>query len=182
MIPPRLALVAVLAAVATGLVWAGSSAAGSGEGEAGATQAPAQITPTRVDGVRLGMRHAVLRERGLVGPIRPGCELAGPNTRSARLRAPLRGGVDYTQSNPRRVRSIAVTKGARARGIGIGAKIPRILSRFPNATVDHSTDEVFQLTLVQTPERPSGGRITFGVSTQTKRTTIIGVPFIAFCD
>jgi hypothetical protein len=41
---------------------------------------------------------------------------------------------------------------------------------------------VFQLTLVQTPERPNGGRITFGVSTQTKRTTIIGVPFIAFCE
>jgi hypothetical protein len=30
--------------------------------------------------------------------------------------------------------------------------------------------------------RPSGGQITFGVSTQTKRTTVIGVPFIAFCE
>jgi hypothetical protein len=36
---------------------------------------------------------------------------------------------------------------------------------------------------VKTPKRPhSGGRIMFGVSTQTHRATIIGVPFIAFCE
>ena len=66
--------------------------------------------------------------------------------------------------------------------MGIGAKIPAILAKFPNATVDHGTDQVFQLTLVKTPERPNGGRITFGVSTQTKRTTVIGVPCIGFCE
>mgnify|MGYP006161020291 CR=1 FL=1 len=69
-----------------------------------------------------------------------------------------------------------------ARGVGIGAKIPAIKARFPNATIDHSTDQVFQLTLVKTPKRPNGGQITFGVSTQTKRTTVIGVPFVAFCE
>jgi hypothetical protein len=140
------------------------------------------ISPTRVDGVHLGDTHQDLRSRGKVGPIRPGCELGGPNTRSARLRAPLQGGVNYTLSSPRRVTSISVTKGARARGVGVGAKIPAILAKFPNATVDHSTDEVFQLTLVKTPKRPNGGQITFGVSTQTKRTTVIGVPFVAFCE
>ena len=57
-----------------------------------------------------------------------------------------------------------------------------IKAKFPNAKVDHSTDQVFQLTLVKTPKRPNGGQITFGVSTQTKRTTVIGVPFIAFCE
>lgn len=142
----------------------------------------AKISPVRVDGVRLGDTHSDLRARGKVGPIRPGCELGGPNTRSARLRSPLRGSVNYTLTSPRRVDSITVRGGARARGIGIGAKIPAILARFPNATVDRSTDEVFQLTLVKTPKRRSGGQITFGVSTQTKRTTVIGVPFIAFCE
>ncbi|MEA2407400.1 MAG: hypothetical protein QOE69_1519 [Thermoleophilaceae bacterium] len=144
--------------------------------------AAAKITPTRVDGVHLGDTHADLRARGKVGKLRPGCELGGPNTRGAKLLAPLKGGVDYTQTSPRKVDSIFVTGGAKARGVGIGAKIPAIKAKFPNATVDHSTDQVFQLTLVQTPERPNGGRITFGVSTQTKRTTIIGVPFIAVCD
>jgi hypothetical protein len=48
--------------------------------------------------------------------------------------------------------------------------------------INHNTDEVFLVTLVQTPRRPRGGRITFAVSTRTRRTTLIGVPFIAFCE
>lgn len=140
------------------------------------------ITPTRVDGIHIGDTHQDLRQRGKVGPIRPGCELGGPNTRSARLRAPLKGSVNYTLTNPRKVTDITVTKGAKARGVGIGATIVAIKARFPNAKVDHSTDQVFQLTLVTTPKRPNGGRIMFGVSTQTNRTTIIGVPGIGFCE
>lgn len=164
---PSLALASLVALVAAGV----------------AIAAAAKITPVRVDGVHLGDTHADLRARGKVGPIRPGCELGGPNTRSAKLKAPLKGSVNYTLSSPRKVDSITITGGARARGVGIGSKIPAILAKFPNATVDHSTDQVFQLTLVKTPKRPhSGGRIMFGVSTQTKRTTIIGVPFIAFCE
>ena len=144
--------------------------------------AAAVITPTRVDGVHLGDTHADLRSRGKVGPIRPGCELA-PNTKSAKLKAPLQGSVNYTLTSPRKVDSITITGGAKARGVGIGATIAQIKAKFPQAKVDHSTDQVFQLTLVKTPKRPhNGGRIMFGVSTQTKRTTIIGVPFIAFCE
>jgi hypothetical protein len=145
--------------------------------------AAAVITPTRVDGVHLGDTHADLRARGKVGPIGPGCELGGPNTRSAKLRAPLKGSVTYTLQNPRKVTTITITGGAKARGVGIGATIAAIKAKFPNAKVDHSTDQVFQLTLVTTPRRPvSGGRIMFGVSTQTHKTTIIGVPGIGFCE
>jgi hypothetical protein len=145
--------------------------------------AAAVITPTRVDGVHLGDTHADLHTRGKVGPIQPGCELGGPNTRSAKLKAPLKGSVNYTLHNPRKVDSITITGGAKARGVGIGATITQIKAKFPHATVDHSTDQVFQLTLVKTPKRPHGrGRITFGVSTQTHKTTIMGVPFIAFCE
>ena len=148
-----------------------------------ALAAAAVITPVRVDGVHLGDTHSDLRARGKVGPIRPGCELGGPNTRSAKLRAPLKGSVNYTLSSPRKVDSITITGGAKARGVGIGATIAQIKAKFPHAKVDHSTDQVFQLTLVKTPKRPqSGGRIMFGVSTQTHKTTIIGVPFIAFCE
>jgi hypothetical protein len=170
----------VLALIAALLVGGALAVAGSASPPAGGAAA-AKISPVRVDGVHLGDTHADLHARGKVGKIRPGCELA-PNTRSARLLAPLKGSVNYTQSSPRKVDSISVTGGAKARGVGIGAKIPAIKSRFPHVTVTHSTDQVFQLTLVRTPKRPSGGQITFGVSTQTKRTTIIGVPFIAFCE
>jgi hypothetical protein len=145
--------------------------------------AAAVITPTRVDGIHIGDTHQDLRARGKVGPIRRGCELGGPNTRSARLLAPLKGSVNYTLKSPRKVTDITITKGAKARGVGIGATIAAIKAKFPNAKVDHSTDQVFQLTLVTTPKRPqSGGRIMFGVSTQTYRTTIIGVPGIGFCE
>jgi hypothetical protein len=133
--------------------------------------------------VHVGDRHADLRARGKVGPIGPGCELGGPNTRSARLRAPLKGSVNYTLNSPRRVTDITITGGAKARGVGIGATIAAIKAKFPHAKVDHSTDQVFQLTLVTTPRRPvSGGRIMFGVSTQTHKTTVIGVPGIGFCE
>jgi hypothetical protein len=174
---PSLLLAVAAALVTAGLVAIASSASTPARGAAAA-----KITPTRVDGVHLGDTHADLRARGKVGPIRPGCELGGPNTRSAKLKLPLKGSVNYTLTTPRKVDSITITGGARARGVGIGAKIPAIKAKFPHATVDHSTDQVFQLTLVRTPKRPSGGQITFGVSTQTKRTTIIGVPFIAFCE
>src|SRR5215208_3089567 len=174
---PSLFFALVAAAVAAGAPAIGSSASPSTSG------AVAKISPVRVDGVHLGDTHADLRARGKVGKLRPGCELGGPNTRSARLLPPLKGSVNYTLTSPRRVDSITVTGGARARGVGIGATIAQIKAKFPRAKVDHSTDQVFQLTLVTTPKRPhSRGRITFGVSTQTHKTTIIGVPHIAFCE
>ena len=173
---PTLALAVSLAIGAAGALAVTGSASPPASGAA-----VAKISPIRVDGVHLGDTHADLRARGKVGRIRPGCELA-ENTRSARLLPPLSGSVNYTQSSPRRVDSITVRGGARARGVGIGSKIPAIKAQFPRARVDHSTESVFGLTLVRTPKRPSGGQITFGVSTQTKKTTIIGVPFIAFCE
>jgi hypothetical protein len=174
---PSLLLTLAAAVVAAGALAIASSASTPANGAA-----VAKITPDRVDGVHLGDTHADLRARGKVGPIQPGCELA-ENTRSAKLKLPLKGSVNYTQHNPRRVTDIAIRGGAKARGVGIGATIAQIKAKFPHAKVDHSTDDVFQVTLVRTPERPvSHRRITFAVSTHTHKTTIIGVPIIAFCE
>jgi hypothetical protein len=173
---------ALLFAVAAAVVTAGALAIASSASPPASGAAVAKITPVRVDGVHLGDTHADLRARGKVGPIRPGCELA-ENTRSARLLPPLKGSVNYTQSSPRRVDNIAIRGGAKARGVGIGATIAQIKAKFPHAKVIHSTEQVFEVTLVRTPKRPvSGGRITFAVSIHTHKTTIIGVPFIAFCE
>jgi hypothetical protein len=140
-----------------------------------------RITPQGVGGVRIGMRYTTLLRRGLVGHIRHGCELGGPNTRSAPLRAPLKGTVNFTLTRPRRVTDITVRGGAKARGVGVGATPARIKAAFPRVKVDHSTDSVFLFTLYKVP-RNGGGRIVFAVDTGTKRATLIGVPIIAVCE
>ena len=146
-----------------------------------APAAAAKITPAGVDGVKLGATYAQLRARHLVGRIGKGCELAGPNARSASLRAPLNGGVDFTMSTPRKVVDISVRGGATARGVGIGATIPQIKAAYPKAKVDHSTDHTFAITLVRIPKN-GGGRLQFAVDTMTHRAVIIGVPAIPFCE
>lgn len=151
---------------------------GAAVAAAGSTQ---KITPSGVGGVKLGMTHAELRERGLVGKIGPGCELGGPDTRSARLKAPLKGSVNYTLKSPRKVTDITIRGGAKARGVGIGDTIPDIRDAYPKAKVDHSTDETFLLTLVRIPKN-GGGKLVFGVDTGTDKVTLIGIPHIAFCE
>jgi hypothetical protein len=161
----------------------GTSAAVAGVGTAiafAATPAP-KITSAGVGGVKLGKTYKELHDKGLIGKIQPGCELGGPNTRGARLKAPLKGSVSFTLKSPRRVTDITIDGGAKARGVGIGATIAQIKAKFPKAKTDHSTDDTFELTLVNVP-KSDGGKISFGVSTKTHKTTVIGVPHIAFCE
>src|SRR3954447_6975827 len=147
-----------------------------------ATQAAApKITSKGVGGVKLGATYKHLHDAGLIGKIHHGCELGGPNTRSANLKAPLKGQVNFTLKAPRKVTDITINGGAKARGVGVGATIAQIKAKFPKAKVDHSTDDTFELTLVRIP-KSGGGKIMFGVSTKTKKTTLIGVPAIGFCE
>jgi hypothetical protein len=146
-----------------------------------AVAAAKRITAAGVGAVKLGMTAQELRQQGLIGRLRRGCELGGPDTRSARLLAPLSGSVDFSLSTPRRARTIVVRGGARARGVGIGARIPRIRAAFPRARVDHSTDQTFGITLVKIPPN-GGGRMQFAVDVDTKRTILIGVPRVPFCE
>src|SRR5215218_6167831 len=99
------------AAIGVGAIAIGTAGAPAETGYAAA----ARISPSGVDGVKLGKTYRRLRQQGLVGRIHRGCELGGPNTRSARLRAPLRGSVDFTLTAPRRVGNITIRGGARAR-------------------------------------------------------------------
>jgi hypothetical protein len=166
---PRFAL------VVTALLSLGAGAA------AIALAAPAKITPAGVGGVKLGTPYPSVRAAGLVGKLGPGCELAGPNTRSAPLRAPLKGSVDLTRTTPRRITTVVVRGGAAARGVGIGARSAAITAAFPKAVFDHSTDATFGLTLVRVP-KSGGGRLQFAVDTTTKKVTLIGIPAIPFCE
>jgi hypothetical protein len=172
------AAIGFLAASATGA--AKHSCAGTRCADAASYAGPA-ITSAGVGAVRLGRTYASLRKAGKLGKVRPGCELGGPRTRSAPLRAPLKGSVDLTLRAPRRVAAITVTGGASARGVGIGATSAAVRAAFPRATVDHSGDATFGLTFVRVP-KGGGGRLEFGVDTQTKKVTVIGIPRIPVCD
>jgi hypothetical protein len=142
---------------------------------------PKRITPERVGQVRIGMTYKEAREKGLIGRMRDGCPLASPPRKTARLRAPLEGSVDFSDRTPRRVAIISVRGGARARGAGIGSTIRQIKAAFPKARVDHGPEETFEITLVKVP-KDGGGRIQFAVSIETKKTVLVGVPYVQFCE
>ncbi|MDX6719505.1 MAG: hypothetical protein QOJ63_1759 [Solirubrobacteraceae bacterium] len=165
-------------------VLAGTSALvlGSGAAFALTASAPQKITPSGVGAVKLGKTFAQLRAAHLIGPLGPGCEFAGQSARSASLRAPLKGSVDFTQmTTGRRVAAITVRGGAKARGVGIGASTAKVKQAFPKAVVDHSTDATFAITLVKVP-KSGGGRLQFAVDTTTHKVTLIGIPNILFCE
>ncbi len=174
---PRLTRTIVATAALGALAIAPAAATPGSAGSAAAKK----ITPAGVGQVKLGRTFGELRDAGLIGRLRPGCELSGPNTRFARLKAPLSGTVDFTRTTPRRVKRVTVRGGAKARGVGIGATISQIKTAFPKATVDHSTEALFNITLVKIP-KDGGGRIQFAVDVDTDKTTLIAVPRLAFCE
>jgi hypothetical protein len=160
---------ALLALAAIGAVAISSAAV-----PAATRSAPKKITPSGVGGVKLGRTYTSLRAASLLSKIGPGCELGGPNTRSARLRAPLKGAVDLSTTSPRKVTNITVTGGATASGVGVGATQAAV-------TFDHGTDSTFRLTVARVP-KSGGGRLEFAIDTKTKRVTLIGIPHLAFCE
>ena len=168
----------IVTVVVVGACAAGAAAA---PGMTTSAQVPKKITSKGVGQVKLGKTFAKLREQGLVGKLRKGCELGGPQTRSARLLAPLQGTVNFTLTNPRKATDITIRGGAEARGVGIGERIADIKAAFPKRKIDHSQEDVFGLTFVFVPKK-NDPRLMFAVDVDTKRITLIGVPFIALCE
>jgi hypothetical protein len=165
--------------VTLAVVGACAVGAAAAPGMTASAPAPKKITSKGVGQVKLGKTFATLREQHLVGKLRKGCELA-PNTRTARLRSPLNGSVNFSQSNPRKATDITIRGGAEARGVGIGDTIADIKAAYPKRKVDHSQDDIFG-TFVFVPKK-NNPKLTFLVSVDTKKITLIGVPFIALCE
>ncbi len=146
-----------------------------------ALAAVAHVSATGVGQVKLGDTPSELRDAGLAGRVRQGCEFAGPDARAAFLKPPLDGFVNFTVSTPRVVEDIQIRGGARASGVGIGALKSKVRDVFPNVHFDHSTESVFGITLAKVPVS-DGGKFQFAIDTSTRRVVVIGVPWIAFCE
>ena len=168
-------------AVTVALVLTGAVAVAEAGTEPTARIAAKKITAAGVGQVKLGMTFSEARDKDLIGKLRPGCELGGPETRSARLRSPLRGSVNFTLTTPRKIDNIVITRGARARGVKVGDRIKDIKDAYPGAKVNKNTEDVFGIWLVRVP-KSDGGPIRFSVPVATKRIDAIGVPFIPFCE
>lgn len=173
-----------LAPIAATLLAALTTAAGAlaaGPGEHVGAAATKRITPDGVGAVKLGKTYHELRAAGLIGRARAGCVAAGPDARSARLKAPLHGSVDFTLTKPRRAAAVTITGGATARGVGIGDTAADIREAFPKAKFDHGSDDMFGVTIVRVPKR-GGGRLGFAVGVDSKRVELIAVPRIQVCE
>jgi len=147
---------------------------------------PQKITFKGVGQVKLGKTFKSLRDAGLVGKLHKGtCDAAGPNALPlAKLRSPLKGTVEFTKGTPHRVNTITIRGGAEARGVGIGDKLKDIKAKFPKRQVDHSQEDVFQAFFVWIPKLHPVGKVkmNFVIDSDTRKITLIGVPFVAFCE
>jgi len=141
-----------------------------------ADAAAPKITKQGVGRVKLGRTSHGLRSEHLIGRLRSGCEVAGPNLRVAKLRAPLRGSVEFFK--PRlRATQITITGGAKARGVGVGSTVRAVRRAFPKAKVKR----ILGFTVVNVP-RGGGGRLQFLIEGSRRKVSQIGIPGIAFCE
>jgi hypothetical protein len=148
--------------------------------------APPKITFKGVGQVKLGKTFKSLRDAGLVGKLHKGnCDAAGPSALPfAKLRSPLKGTVEFNQGTPHRVNNITIRGGAKARGVGIGDRLKDIKAKFPKRQVDHSQEGVFGAFFVWIPKLHPVGKVkmNFVIDSDTRKITLIGVPFVPFCE
>ena len=163
----RIAVVAVAVLVTTCAVAVAASAV--------------RVTASGVGSVKLGKTYTALRGAGLLGKIGPGCEFAGPRARSAPLRPPLRGSVDFTMKLPRRVNRIVVSRGAAARGVGIGSSSAAVRRAFTQVAYNRTLEATFGITIARVPAS-NGGPLEFALDAKTRRVTLIGIPSVSFCE
>jgi hypothetical protein len=171
---------ALLPHAGTAAVLAAGAAVAIAATAGGATSHPA-ITAAGVGPVKLGATAKSLRAKGLIGKLTTGCELAGPGTRAAAVKA-FDGTVGFTMTKTRRVNVIAVNgPGPQARGVEVGDTLADVKKAYKRVTVDKTLEDTFQGDFVKVA-RKAGGPLQFFVSVKTGKIETIGVPSIPICE
>lgn len=151
---------------------------------AGQSSAKHRLLVAKVGGVgqlRLGAKAKTLHDKGLIGKVGPGCELA-PGERAARLSPPLGGTAIFFHPN-NRLSSIIITKGARTRRhIRIGSPLAHVLNRYPHATyMTPAQMSPFNVGMVTVPFH-GHTVMSFLTSAATNRVIQIDIPLASFCE
>jgi hypothetical protein len=163
-----------------GALLAGGVAVAIAASAGGATSDPA-VTAKGVGSVKLGATATSLRAKGLIGKLHQGCELAGPGTAAANVKA-FNGTVGFTMSKARKVNVIAVNgPGPQARGVEVGDTLADIQKAFKTVKVDKSLEDTFAGDFVTIP-KSAGGKIMFFIDNSTNAITTIGVPIVPVCE
>jgi hypothetical protein len=144
---------------------------------AAAAPGAAKISGAGVDGVKVGASYTSLRNAHKLAKATRGCELAGPQARAAKLLAPLKGSVNLTLTRPRKVDTITVTGGARAKGVGVGSSRAAVKRAFPKARFRRTLG----ITIALVP-KSEGGTFELSLGPAGKRVDSIGIPHLAFCE
>jgi hypothetical protein len=128
------------------------------------------------------MRIAALHRRGLIGHLRPGCEL-DPGARIAPLRGGLKGFVNFGYPDLNKATSIIVTGGAHdAKGIGVGSSAAAARDAYPGARYNApGTYKPFAEGFLWVGGYPHS-RLAFTINPLTRRVSSIDIPFPAFCE
>ena len=144
------------------------------------TQKP-MVKPGQAGAVRLGMKAERLRELGLIGKLKPGCEF-DLGQKVAELRPPLEGFVIFSGGS-RRADSILVEgRGDTPRGVGIGDTAAEVREAYPNAEYDPpGSMEPFVEGFVWV-NRMRNPRMTFLVDHRSRRVSAIALPSPSFCE
>jgi hypothetical protein len=144
-------------------------------------QAGPTVSGAGVGKVKLDKSYAKLRDAGLVGQLRSGCEFV-PGSLAAKLKSPLKGAVNFTTTGAPKAETISVTGGATTKkGIGIGSTKRDVRDAYKSATFDNSTKQVFGIIDAKIPKR-SGGKFHIGIDADSKKVVLFGIPVIPFCE
>jgi hypothetical protein len=139
------------------------------------------ITPSGVGALQLGATVKSLRQRGLIGGLRKGCEL-DPGQRVAPLRAPLSGWAIFGGGGGR-LASLTIEGGAEtAHGIGVGSTAAEARASYPSGEW-LSPQKMYPLPVgllwVNGYRHP---KLSFLVNPSTYRVESIAVPSPNFCE